>query len=708
MPGEALPGARIKATLTLRMLRGSHFAALFAGAALALAAPAGAAPAKPVPSLQPAATAKLWHRLVQRRHVAARTADCTRLVFYAPTDWLRLATKLAANQAPCAQYYVSIPPLAAEKTTFRPDQPWRIRALGSNFHAVAEISYNGWGSWVAANGASWYAAGVEARSRMAAQGFDVAAGDTWAVNESSSAVRTGTGAARQNLRDLVRGLYDAGDKGPSVKGAVFVVGIGQTATNLSTYKGTLQKWYADSAFWDDMAAFVSDWAQEVYGDIRNYAVPGSVLDTRRDELTAWLRHPAALADAGPPNIAAARSFLQAAYSPTANAAWPYASGAGFGWTDVPFDQMQDYVSAQTYALASAGNHFGFAWSPNRPDTVTPTQFASESGAVADRLAAAIHDPTTACAASCTNAVAGASFNEAWKDLASWSTPTVAFANVPVTLTAGTVAGPLTVRLQLAGVTRGETEPVAVTIASNSPQGSFAASATGPWTSVLTLIIPAGSTDTSFYYRNTKAGAVTLSAAAPGRAGAEQVETVTPAALATLAVSPAVATLAPGQTKEFSAAGADTYGNAVPVSASWSATNGTVSPVTGLSTTFRAQRPGTVTISAKSGTVTRTATVKVVAPIRVANVAYAAKAHRLRITLTVVDARRRRVAHASVRFALRRNARWVSAASVRTNARGTATLVRTAPRGCYTIRIARVNAPQRAWNRVTPKNGFCVT
>src|SRR6266540_592449 len=315
------------------MLRGSHIAALVAGAALALAAPAGAAAAKPVPSLQPKATAKLWQRLVQRRHTAAVSADCLRLVFYAPTDWLRLATKLAANQAPCGQYYVSIPPLAADKTTFRPDQPWRIRALGSNFHAVAEISYNGWASWVAANGGSWYAAGVEARSRMAAQGFDVAAGDMWAVNESSSAVRTGTGAARQNLRDLVRGLYDAGGAGPQVKGAVYVIGVGQSATSLSTYKGTLELWYGDSAFWSDMQAYVSDWSQEVYGDIRNYAVADAPLETRRDELNAWLQHPLSLVSAGPDDeVATAKAFLQSAYGPLANAAWRYEAGAGFGWT----------------------------------------------------------------------------------------------------------------------------------------------------------------------------------------------------------------------------------------------------------------------------------------------------------------------------------------------------------------------------------------
>jgi hypothetical protein len=425
-------------------------------------------------------------------------------------------------------------------------------------------------------------------------------------------------------------------------------------------------------------------------------------------LNAWLQHPLALASAGPAEVASARDFLRAAYSPLANAAWRYPSGAGFGWTDVPFEQMQDYVSAQVYALGSAGAHFGFAWSPNRPEGVTITEFATESGAVVDRLAAVIHDPASACAASCTNAIDGAAFNEGWKDFSTWSTPSVVFANAPVTLTAGATAGPFTVRLQLAGVTRAETQPVTVTVVSSSPRGSFAANATGPWTSTLSVQIPAGSTDASFYYRDTKAGTVTLGASAPGRAGAEQVETVTPADLATLAVSPASATLGPGQTKQFSASGVDAYANAVPVSPRWTATSGKVSPVTGSSTTFRAGRPGTVTISATSGTVTGTATVTVAAPIRVAGVAYAVKANRLRVMLTVVDARRRRVAHASVRFALRRSNRWVAAASVRTNARGIATFVRPVRLGCYTIKLARVNAPGLAWNRVTPKNGFCAT
>src|SRR4051812_95380 len=591
-------------------------AALAAAAvfALGIAVPAGAAAKpKPVPSLQPRATAKLWRELVQRgrlapRHFATTSADCTplRLVFYSPTDWLRLATKLAANQAQCAQYYVSIPPLAADKTNFRPDQPWRIRALGPNFHAVCEISYNGWSSWVSTTGASWYDAGVEARRRMAAQGFDVTAGDIWAVNESSSAVRQGTGNARRNLRDLVRGLYDARGEGPVVKGAVYVIGAaGQPNTSLSTYKGTLEMWLGDDAFWSDMSSYVSDWSQEAYGDIRNYAVAGASLDTRRDELNAWLQHPLSLANAGPAEVSTARKYLQTAYSPLANAAWRYTQA--FGWTDVAYDQMEDYVSAQTYAARSAGTHFGFAWTPNRPDTYTITQFSIESGAVADRLAAAIHDsaetPAAACAEWCTNSHDGAWFNESWKDFASWSTPTFTFANAPVSSVAGAVSGPLTVSLQLAGIVRADVKPVTVTLSSSSAGGTFATSSGGPWTSALAVEVPTGSTDVAFYYRDTTTGTPAISAAAAGRTTAQQVENVTPGPLARIAVSTPTLTLRRGLTYPFSASGFDAYGNAVAIWPQWSATLGKLSRLDGTSTTYKPDKFGTATITASSGIVT---------------------------------------------------------------------------------------------------------
>ncbi|HEX4677694.1 MAG TPA: hypothetical protein VH210_00620, partial [Gaiellaceae bacterium] len=93
----------------------------------ALAIVPSALAAKPVPSLTPAATQKLWRTEVARAHRHARSfsdASCrpARVVFYAQTDWMRLATKLAQSPSPCAEYYVSVPPLAADKSQARANQ----------------------------------------------------------------------------------------------------------------------------------------------------------------------------------------------------------------------------------------------------------------------------------------------------------------------------------------------------------------------------------------------------------------------------------------------------------------------------------------------------------------------------------------------------------------------------------------------------------
>src|SRR5262245_29916373 len=224
--------------------------------ALALASAAGARtgvgqpmPTEPVPSLTPVKTQQLWKQLVESPapQALARASACApvRVVVYAATDWLRLATRLAATPAPCAEYYVSIPPISGNKSQPRTDQAWRIRALGPAFHAAAEINVTGWTTWVGQTGSTWYAAGVEARKRMAAAGYDVAAGDIWALNEISSAVRQGTGAARQNMRDFLDGLYDGDGVLPTSRGAVFVIGFAQGAADNSVYQSRLQDWYGD-------------------------------------------------------------------------------------------------------------------------------------------------------------------------------------------------------------------------------------------------------------------------------------------------------------------------------------------------------------------------------------------------------------------------------------------------------------------------------
>jgi hypothetical protein len=608
---------------------------------VALGFDAGAAPAaRPVPSLQPKVTARLWQQLVRRPRALAvqqGTTDCRplRAVFYTATDWLRLATKLAGADAPCVEYYISIPPLAADKTQFRVAQPASIHALGPNFHVLAEISTHGWANWVAADSSrTWYQAGQEARRRMAAANFDVTQGDSWIVNEFSSAVVRGIGVARANMRQLVHGLHD-GDGGPPVKGGVFtMLMLGVVTSSFPTYKAYVQDWYTDTPFWNDMAAYVSDWSQELYGDIRNYAVAGSSLLDRRAALDDFLQHELKLASTGPAEIEAARAFLRSAYSPLANAAWRYDSG--FGWTAVPYEQMEDYVSAQTYALRSFAarngetlDHFGFAWAPKSPAGMSSSDFTAQSGAIADRLAAAIRDssqsadPTDpglgACAPAgenvwCTTTLAGAAFEPAWQTFTSWSPDALALLGGG-TATAGQPT-PLTAELQVAGIAWPEATPVTVTLASSSASGEFAPSADGPWAPTFELSVPAGSTDAAFYYRDTSAGSVTLTASAPERVGAMLTVTVGAAALAALEISPTNVTVTSGGSQQFTASGADAYGNPLAPSPAWSVGSGTPGTISA-SGLFVADpnTAGSGAIIAAASGVTATASVVVAAPDR---------------------------------------------------------------------------------------------
>jgi hypothetical protein len=361
---------------------------------------------------------------------ATRTssAECraSEFVFYAARDWLRLAPKLAERASPCADYYISIPSLVADKTNARPNQAHRIRALGPRFHAMAEIHWATWQNWVRSTGHTWFDAGVEARRRMAAAGYDVALGDTWALNEFPSSVRRNLGTARADARAFVHGLYE-GDGRPA-QGAVFVIGVMHGTKDASLYKTTMKSWLADAPFWLDMQRAVRFWGQEVYGDARRWGVAGASPALRQAHLSDYLQHAAMLGSVAPAQYGAARDFLARAHTPIANAGWQWPSG--LGWTMLTGDQMQHFVSAQTYALRDfaqtrAGpDRFGFAWAPNNESGMTDSQFVSQSGQLLDRLGGALSDSAADCLVWCRADVLGASFTPAWRIFSSWQFPQV--------------------------------------------------------------------------------------------------------------------------------------------------------------------------------------------------------------------------------------------------------------------------------------------
>ena len=717
----------------------------FALAGASGSAGAGTAPPRravepaPVASLEPEKTNELWRRLVASPRPAQLQTDCRPLrgVFYAATDFLRLATKLAATPSPCAEYYISVPPLVSDKTLPRPNAAPRIRALGPNFHAMAEIHFATWTRWVASTGSTWHTAGVTARQRMAAVGFDVAQGDTWVFNELTTAVRRGTGSARANVREFLRGLYE-GDGTRPTRGAVFVIGFGQRSTDVSLYQTNLQNWLADSAFWTDMNTYVSDWTQEAYGDVRSWAVTGVPTSVRRESLNDYLQHKLVLAGAGPPEIETARSFLQATYSPLANAAWE--RDTGYGWTMVPAQQMAGYVSAQVHALrhfsATTGqsrDHWGFAWAPRNAAGIPAAEFAAQTGLVLDRLAAAVRDSgrtpdpadpgSAACGPPgqnvwCVGDLPGASPSEAWKSFRVWTQPGLTFATAPQTISAGAPSAAMSLTLGTSsGLPVTTPTPLVVTLSSSSPQGGFSTTTAGPWSSTLSLTIAAGTgTSPGFYYLDNRAGSHVLTASAFGVTSGTQPVTVTPGPVVALTVTPASATVRARASQRFAVAGADAYGNAAPVSATWSLTPptlGLLAPSAGSATTFTALRAlgsGTITASVATGVGAVSAAAGVrVAPLRlrIGSIRYRSRTSTMLITATAVDPAGRPVPRAVVSVLVRRNGRAYASPRAATGAAGRSVYRLPARRGgCFTTVIRRVSAAGFVWDGRTPRNRYC--
>ena len=366
------------------------------------------------------------------------------VVFYTASLWMDLAEAMATEASPCAQYYFSIPALAGDKTELRgPVQPALIRALGPRFHAMAEIHFTGWSAWVAKDPLrTWCAAGIEARRRMVEKNYLVELGDTWSINELSSAVRQG-GPARVNAANFIRCLYDGGDGSlPPAKGNVFVVGLGQGTTNLSVYKNNLRNRLVRPSSWAEMARSVRWWGQEAYAYPLHSLVPATSLRQRSGSVSDYLYGVTNLAEAGPGAIATARDYLRVAHYPLANAAWRYRTG--FGDTMVPADTMQSLASLEEYSVRQvvgsfryqAAPHLGYAWAPNNDiEPKLPTaEFNQGTLSLAQRLASAIRwtfPPGVATAAGacgppsfvpalwCDGSWLGATFNDIWATLTYW-------------------------------------------------------------------------------------------------------------------------------------------------------------------------------------------------------------------------------------------------------------------------------------------------
>lgn len=344
-------------------------------------------------------------------------------VFWTGTDWIRLARALADDPGPCGEYWVSIPPAAADKKALRFLQDDLIRAMG--IHPVAEMTLGevtGWANWVA-QGRTWFEAGVEFRRRMADAGYDVTAGETYLINEFDrttmlDAARTDgrpwPAFRRSEMRDLMRGLY-YGLPGMPTSAGVTEFGISfrhQDIPFVEQYRAELQGFLADAPFWEDVDRYIRWVAVESYGDTRLWAPPGSSRNQRRRHLDDYIFHVMELARTGPDSVETARDVLERKFLPLLNAGWRARGGDQFQWvtghgnTIVDEATMNHFVSEQVHAVRHhAGSHshgapagrIGFSWQPcNRTSASDPNcgafnaPFIASLDEITARMAEAIH------------------------------------------------------------------------------------------------------------------------------------------------------------------------------------------------------------------------------------------------------------------------------------------------------------------------------
>lgn len=360
-------------------------------------------------------------------YIAAGCAKHARIFTYNPRGWEHLSLAFAANPSPCADYYVHLPAGTGDKTIPRgPKAPAEVHAYGPQFHALAEFHY---GEWAKVGKLSWLDKGKLFRKRMIAQGYDPKR-DTWSINELPSTTRKDP-AVRQNVRDLVKGLYDGNAGDAPLGGLVWNIGVGTAMVNYSVYKPLLEDWLTDAAFWKGMNAHVRWWGQEVYASPEDVCVGSATVGQRAQHINDFAYHPAELAFAGPSAAGAARAFFDESYTPTLSAFW---HGDAYRTVNTSLDNMKHHVSTQIYAARAWSTTHSYpdwrvslAWNEQLDGASVADQ-----GSLAKRIAQSVHDAysnqhdeaSRACSPSgaytwCGCKVAGASFNDGWKTFQSW-------------------------------------------------------------------------------------------------------------------------------------------------------------------------------------------------------------------------------------------------------------------------------------------------
>ena len=370
---------------------------------------------------------------------------------------------------------------------------------------------------------------------MAAAGYDVGAGDTWALNELSSAVRQGTGNARANMRAFLNGLYD-GD-GTLAGGArrrlhrrdrpgdQRSLALPGAAPGLVRGRGLLER----------------------RRPLRRRLVAGGL--RRRAPLRRSRREPggaARPAERVPPAPGRARRSrsrlrrrragvprdgVQPARERRLAVRRRLRLDGRRGRADAGLRLGPDLRAALrpgTAASASPGRRRTSPVSRRPSSTPRRTRCSSGSRPRSPTRARRRRRPAARTGAPATSTAQPR--RRPGGRSSAWKPSRLAFTSSEQTLAPGVSSAPLTVELQTStGIAYTAGVPVTVELTSSSPTAELAASPSGPWAPTLAAPIASGASTTTFYVRDPSAGSVTITAAAAGKSTATQTVAVGPAA-----------------------------------------------------------------------------------------------------------------------------------------------------------------------------------
>ena len=404
----------------------------------------------------------------------------------------------------------------------------------------------------------------------------------------------------RTFASFLRGLYDAAGEGPPTRGVVWIVGVGQRVPEIATYKARMQEWLQDSRL---LGRHERVRQRLVAGGLRRRArlrgARSRRSTNRRDALVDYLRHSDLLAARRrrtPPARRTRSSRTREARSPTRRGSGAPRSGGRSSTVDL----MQQYVSAEVYALRNHGarsgrpsDRFGFAWAPRNSEALARERLHAPDGGgarPARRGDPRLRRRTTADPGD--RRVRSQRAEHLVRRRPRRRDAHRQLAGVP-----GLVADDPRVRLRRRRPSAQASCPAPDLPPGAGRRGRRAADGArrrdarprrrprgpsrraprdrSPRPSRFTL--PAGAFATAqLFYQDATAGTVTLTASAAGVVAGTQPLTVTGGAPVSLRVDPPPATLLPGAVRDPHGRRASTqFGNATPTTALWTVTPGTL-------------------------------------------------------------------------------------------------------------------------------------